>query len=300
MPSITNSSFDCSLPSASRWNLMALYWATFRAALHGTYSHGALGFAKGAAYSALLAFFPVLTTVTTLLVQANAPAVSQRIETWLFQVAPPGVDALINNFLARGARPAAIPIVATLLAAWAASGVTTSLLEAYQAAYRRPHSRGIVRQRLLAIVLVIGSLIPVLLASALLLFGDRVETWIFTQLGFLDAGEVLAGGVNLIAHAIRIAVAFAAIVAVTAVMYRFGPQAPRRRHVWPGAIFASILWLSLTAGFAWYVRNIANYNVFYGSIGAVMALIVWMYLLSLSAMFGCEFNARLDERAPRR
>lgn len=279
---------------------MARYWASFRAALTGIYTHGALGYAKGAAYSALLAFFPVLTTVTTLLVQANAEAVSRRLESWLFQVAPPGTEPLIGNVLARGTRPAAIPILAALIATWAASGVTISLLEAYQAAYRRKHTRGIVKQRLLAMALVLGSLLPVLLASLLILFGERAETWVLTRIGVLRAGEALVGGVNLLAHAVRIALAFASIAAVTAVMYRFGPQAPRRRHVWPGAVLATILWLLITGGFAWYVRNIANYNLLYGSIGAVMALLVWMYLLSLSAMVGCEFNARLDERAPRR
>lgn len=276
------------------------YWASFRAAIAGVYTHGALGYAKGAAYSALLAFFPVLTTVTTLLVQANAEAVSRRIETWLFQVAPPGAESIIGNVLARGTRPAALPILAALIATWAASGVTISLLEAYQAAYRRPHTRGVIKQRLLAMGLVLGSLLPVLLASLLIVFGERAETWVLMRLGVLEAGQALVGGVNLLAHSIRIALAFAAIVMVTAVMYRFGPQAPRPRHLWPGAILATILWLSITAGFAWYVRNIANYNVLYGSIGAVMALMVWLYLLSLSAMLGCEFNARLDEKAPRR
>lgn len=278
---------------------MAHYWASFWRAIEGLYSHGALGYAKGAAYSALLAFFPVLTTVTTLLVQANAEAVSRRIEAWLSQVAPPGVDTLITNVLERGARPAALPIVAALIATWAASGVTSSLLEAYQAAYRRPHTRGVIRQRLLAMVLVIGSLLPVVLASTLMIFGDRAETWVLTQLGFLEAGEALVGGVNVIAYAIRVALAFFAIATVTAVMYRFGPQAPKR-NLWPGAILASSFWLGITAGLAWYIRNIANYNVLYGSIGAVMAMILWMYLLSLSAMLGCEFNARLDERKPRR
>jgi membrane protein len=67
--------------------------------------------------------------------------------------------------------------------------------------------------------------------------------------------------------------------------------------VWPGAWLATILWLIATSGFAWYVRNIANYNVLYGSIGAVIALLVWMYLLAVIALVGCEYNAvrgRLD------
>jgi membrane protein len=52
-----------------------------------------------------------------------------------------------------------------------------------------------------------------------------------------------------------------------------------------------------TTGFAWYVRNIANYSVLYGSIGAVIALLVWMYLLSVIALVGCEYNAVRERRS---
>jgi membrane protein len=64
--------------------------------------------------------------------------------------------------------------------------------------------------------------------------------------------------------------------------------------VWPGAILSTLLWLVSTSGFAWYVRNITNYNVLYGSIGTGIALLVWMYVLSAIAMFGCEFNAEYE------
>jgi membrane protein len=57
---------------------------------------------------------------------------------------------------------------------------------------------------------------------------------------------------------------------------------------------AIALWWITTAAFGWYVRNIANYNVLYGSIGAVVALLVWMYLLSIIALLGCEYNAERE------
>ena len=60
------------------------------------------------------------------------------------------------------------------------------------------------------------------------------------------------------------------------------------------ALLATFLWWLTTTGFAWYVRNIANYNVLYGSVGAVIALLVWMYLLSVIALLGCEYNAQRD------
>ena len=68
----------------------------------------------------------------------------------------------------------------------------------------------------------------------------------------------------------------------------------RFREVWPGAFVATALWGGATLGFAWYVRNIANYNVLYKSIGAVIALLVWMYVLAVVALFGCEFNVAVE------
>ena len=77
------------------------------------------------------------------------------------------------------------------------------------------------------------------------------------------------------------------------------PPRPRRRwvawfYVVSALVFVTLLWLIVTAAFAWYVRNLANYNVMYGSIGGVIALIVWMYLLAATALLGCEYNAERE------
>ena len=64
--------------------------------------------------------------------------------------------------------------------------------------------------------------------------------------------------------------------------------------MWPGAVLATLLWLLATSGFGWYVRHVANYNVVYGSIGAGIALLVWMYLMAAIALIGCEFNAEYE------
>jgi len=272
------------------------FWNKFRRALWGTYEHGGLGFAKGAAYSALLAFFPIITTTTALLVQVNAEAVSARIRSGLFKVAPPGVEELIRQITSSGARPVALPIVAFVLALWAASGVMMSLMEGFQAAYQKKSRRGIVHNRWIALWLVLVSIGPAVGVSALMIFGSKIESDVLRVLGVLEAGETLRGGVKLISVLIRYVVAASTIVIVAALLYVFGPDAGMRRKIWPGSLLAMGLWLAITQLFAWYVRNIANYNVLYGSIGAVMALCVWMYLLALSAMVGCEFNAISDRK----
>ena len=93
----------------------------------------------------------------------------------------------------------------------------------------------------------------------------------------------------------RYMVAFGATPALTAILYFYGPYRKQRwRGVWPGAILATILWMLATLGFGWYVRNITNYNVLYGSVGTTIALLIWMYLLAAIALFGCEFNAEIE------
>jgi membrane protein len=98
----------------------------------------------------------------------------------------------------------------------------------------------------------------------------------------------------------RYGVALVTTVAVTSILYYFGPYRKQRwRFVLPGAMLATVLWLLATSGFAWYVRNIGNYNLMYGSVGAGIALLVWMYLMAAIALIGCEFNALYERNQVR-
>lgn len=205
------------------------------------------------------------------------------------------------NFTERGQRPVALLIVAITLSIWAASGVMMSLMEGFRAAYRIPQGRPFLKQRGMAAILVVIAALPLVIASSLIVFGSRIELWIFTQTGVVERGESLLGWLSLVSEAARTLVALTAIIIGTSFLYYLGPNRPRRlRSVYPGAILSTILWWAATTMFGWYVRNIANYNVLYGSVGAVIALLVWMYLLSIIALFGCEWNAQLDRHANNR
>lgn len=270
-------------------------WVCLRRSVVGAYQNGALGYAKGAAYSALLAFFPLLTAVTTLLVRANAERVSRRIVAAVFRIAPGEIETLIAQFITeRGQRPVALPVLAFVLAVWAASGVMMSLMEGFQRAYGTPSRRNLFHQRGIAMWLVLSSVLPMIGTTSLLIFGDKIQTNILTWLGVLDVGESLRGGFLFLSNVLRYLTSFLAIWLVTGLLYYFGPDAGRNRSIWPGALLGGALWLGITALFGWYVRNIANYNVLYGSIGAVIALCVWMWLLSLVTMIGNEFNVARD------
>ena len=257
---------------------------------------GCFATAKGAAYSALLSFFPVLTSAATILVQTRADFVARTMAQFLAQIVPPGSEELVvNQFRVRGQRPIALLIVAALLSLWAASSVIKSLMEGFHAAYRTPRSRSFFHETGMAIGLVFLAAIPLIGASALVLFGGEAERLVLRGLAIDPILNPLAGLWELLSRIARYSVAFVATAALTAILYYFGPYRKQRwRYVWPGAILATLLWLGATKGFAWYIRNITNYNVLYGSIGAGIALLVWMYVLAAIAILGCEFNAEYE------
>ena len=271
---------------------LVFFWGVLRQACVAAYEDNCFGIAKGAAYSALLAFFPVLASIAVILAQVNAASVARVLSRLLFQVVPPGSEDLVRNqFIDRGQRAPWFILAGVLLASWAASGAMISLMEGFQAAYRLPSGRPFLKQRSVAILLVFIAALPAIGSSALILFGARAELWMFGWLGLPPDAE-LRTGIVLLFGLLRYLVALAAIVLVTGLLYCVGPNRPiKLRAVWPGAVLATILWLAATSGFAWYVRNVANYSVIYGSIGAVIALLVWMYLLSVIALLGCEYNA---------
>ena len=268
-----------------------------RHAAVSTYRNGLIDIAKGAAFSLLLSFFPVLTTLATILVQANAERVSQSIAKFLFEVVPPGTEDLVQYaFTLRGARPNWLIATAAILSVWSASDVIVSLMSGFQAAYRTPNTRGFWRQRYVAILLVFSTILPALGASLLLVFSDRIESAVLFWLGILAQGASLSGLIGFVSRLTSSVIAIFTIVTVTTWLYRFGPSLPKRwKRVWPGAMLATVLWSLATLGFAWYVRNIATYNIMYGSIGAAIALLIWMYLLSLIALFGCAYNAEAEK-----
>jgi membrane protein len=275
-------------------------WSTFpwllRRSVVAAFDDNCFSIAKGAAYSALLSFFPVLTSAATILVQTRAEFVSSTIEKFLSQVVPPGTqDLVLVQFQVKGARPVEVLIVAALISLWAASSVIKSLIEGFQAAYRVPRNRSFVHGSAVAISLVLMSTIPLVGASVLLLFGGQIEGVVLRFMQVDPRWTPFAWVWEWLSRVARYAVAFAATVLVTGTLYYFGPYRKQRwAAVWPGAVVATVLWMFATSGFGWYVKHLAHYNALYGSVAASIALLVWMYLLAAIALVGCEFNAECE------
>jgi membrane protein len=273
-------------------NLPYLLKSTLLAAL----DDGCFSIAKGAAYSALLSFFPVLTSAATILVQTRADFVARTMTQVLQQIVPPGsVDVVIDQFRVKGQRPLALLIFAAITSLWAASSVIKSLMEGFHAAYRIPRTRTFLHESGLAIALVLLAVVPIVVASALIVFGAEIEQAVMRSLAVDPILNPVAWLWQILSRLARYVVAFVAVSGLTASLYYYGPYRKQRwGFVWPGAILSTLLWLGATAGFGWYVRNITNYNVLYGSIGTGIALLVWMYVLAAIAILGCEFNAEYE------
>lgn len=279
------------------WLLQRAFWAA--------QEDNCFAIAKGAAYSGLLCLFPVLASVAAILLQVRAESTAHLIRHLLVQALPPETDELIRYQFKQGTRPLSLLVGATLFALVAASGAMLSLMEGFQAAYRIPSGRSMLRERFVAIFLVLVVALPSAAASILLVFGNQQETSMWRWLGWASPDEDVRQWLVVVGRIVRYLTAALTTVFVTGLLYYFGPHyrlQPRMTdnaakwrflRVWPGALVATGLWFLATVGFGWYVRNIATYNV-NGTLKAGLILLVWLYLLALIAMIGCEFNAERE------
>jgi membrane protein len=94
---------------------------------------------------------------------------------------------------------------------------------------------------------------------------------------------------------------FALIILGLSVLYRFGPSRRRARWRWisVGSIFAALAWLAMSSLFSWYLGNFANYNATYGALGAVVGLMMWMWLSTIVVLVGAELNSEVEHQTAR-
>jgi membrane protein len=261
-----------------------------------SFDDGLWSLAKGAAYSALLSFFPVLASAAAILVQVKAEFVQEYLEKFLATVLPPGTEDVVTyQFTSMGQRPFTVLVIAALLSLWAASSVVKSLIDGFNAAYRVPRNRSVVGHIGMGLMLVIFAVIPLIGTSSLLLFGEQIESWVLNLMKVDPILNPLAPWWAMFWRLMRYVVTFGGMVSLTGILYYYGPYRKQRwAGVWPGAILATLLWWAATYGFGYYVRKFANYNVLYGGVATSIALLSWMYMVAAIALIGCEFNAEAE------
>ncbi len=248
-----------------------------------------LNTAKAAAYSGMLMFFPAFIVLTALIAKVPEGLTVVGEIRWVSgQILPlDTVHLMLSSMQARNPHPGRLITSGLTLSIFAGLGLMLTLMEGFRRAYRLPQNEwGFWERRIRALLLVFIVLAPLALATLLLVFGRAIELWMV-----LKAGHELRHFVLFFWRMARWSLAFVTSLAVLGALYHFGT---RRRehwlHVMPGAVAASAVWFPATLAFGWYVTRIADYTIFYGSFGAGIATLVWLYITSFSALLGAELN----------
>jgi membrane protein len=273
---------------------MLRFLRLLRLALWRAFQHDAFSIAKASAYSSILTFFPSLLVVGSLLAtwRKGAPYI-REISYALSRILPAGSNTAMNFLRGAAQRPVGLLITASLLTLWTASGVMISWMEGFRRCYELPKIWGLVKERLIAFALVILAGTPLTFATILVASGSRIERNVLFHLNHEFGLYVL-----LMWTAIRWLIATLTSIAVIALIYHNAvPRTQPWHSVLPGATLATVLWFLSTALFGWYLQNYADYSIIYGSLGVAIALLVWMYMISLVILVGAEFNAMLFPRA---
>ena len=270
------------------------FWRLFRLSIWRAFEHDAFGTAKASAYSSIFTFFPALLVLGAVLATLNRGEVYLREVSYaLGTILPAGSSTVLAYLRGSADRPVGLLISSSLLTVWSASGVIISWMDGFRRAYQLPKTWGILQERVISISLVLMAGLPLTFATILVAFGSRIELRILFLIGH-EFGPLIL----LAWGAIRWAIAILTSIAVIQLIYHNAvPRTQPWHSVLPGAVLATAMWLISTALFGWYLQHYADYSVIYGSLGVGIALLVWMYLISLVVLIGAEFNAMLFPRA---
>jgi membrane protein len=266
--------------------------AKLRDAVGQALAHDVINTAKAAAYSGMLMLFPAVLVITTILAQVPVgTTLADEFRATFVQFLPADTFDLLQTYvLTRRIHSGQVILSATSLSILAGLGMMLSLMEGFRRAYRIPRTAwGFWRRRFRALLLVPLALVPLSMATLVVVFGHQIESWMIE-----NANHELRHIVLVFWRLVRWLVALLTSVSVLTALYHFGTKRNEHwRHVFPGAITATLLWFPATLAFGWYVTSIADYTMFYGSFGAGIATLVWLYITAFSVLIGAELNGAL-------
>lgn len=244
----------------------------------------------GVAFFAMLAIFPGLAAIIAIFGLWSDPVVIQDQINLLRGIVPDEIYGLLNSQLTRiagtsGGTLGWATFVSIMLALWSARAGVGAIMRGLNTIYRSPN-RSMMRHyfaafamtlALVSVALVAGAAVVVTpLIVALLPLTPETESWI-DMVRWSAAIFVITFGISII--------------------YRYGPRKrDGRRAGWitPGAVFSIVMWAAASAAFSEYLANFGRYNEVYGSIGAVVALLMWLYFSAFLVLLGGALNAQIE------
>jgi membrane protein len=254
-----------------------------------------LAVAAGVAFFGLLAMFPAITAFVSLYgLFAKASTISDHL-SFLAGVMPASAFELVSNEISRiveksGGKLGFASLVGLGVALWSANAGMKAIIDALNVIYDEDEKRGFLHYNLLSLGLTLGTICFLLLAiGAVVVFP--------LMLGWLGLGGFTERAIAML----RWPALFGGMLIGLAVLYRVGPSREGAKWRWltPGGILAALTWLAGSGLFSWYLANFADYDASYGSLGAVIGLMMWLWLAAISVLVGAELNAEIEHQTAR-
>jgi membrane protein len=283
----------------SIWTLGGLtFWELARRVVQGINQEDLIGRASELAFNFLLALFPLLLFMLAIfgLFASRSSQLQIGLLLYFADFLPPGAFHLLTEITTELATTAAGGklTLGIVLALWFASGGISSMISTLNAAYRVRESRSWLELRVIALGLTVVISILLLTALLVVLVGGHVADWMGTKLHLMSTVVILWKGLQWIAAVFFVILSFSLI-------YYCGPTLGQGRwySATPGSIFGAFLWLTASAGFRLYLHFFNSYTETYGSLGALMILLVWLYVTGLAFLIGGLINAETERAAMR-
>jgi membrane protein len=251
----------------------------------------AMGLAAQLAYYLILALFPFILVLVSLLGTFGSEELASIVLGYFQRVMPEEaygiVETFTGNIISGRAEAPELLSFGILVTIWAASGAFAALINALNRAYDVQETRPFWKVRGIAILMTLGLSVLTLLGVLLLVLGPQIGEFIANIFGLDDL-------FLLVWDIVRWPVALFFMVFTVALLYYFAPDANQPfRWITPGGLIGVLLWVLASVAFNFYVSNFGSYNKTYGSIGAVIVLLLYLYISSLTILFGAELNATL-------
>jgi membrane protein len=249
--------------------------------------------AQALAYSAFMAIPAVALVALGVFTLVAGPQTITNLMQHFGSVMPQQATQLLGKSLTRlSSHPSAgftMTILGIVLALWSTTGAMTSYMAGLNIAYERDETRSFLRRRLTALAMVACVGAAFLLVAVLLIFGPTIEHYVGQTLG-------IQGALGYVWWAAQWPILVLGMLAAFATLLHLGPnvEQSRWRFLSIGTAAAVLIWLGVSGLFAFYTSHFGSYNKTWGSLAAVIVMLVWLWLTSLALLFGGELNAEVE------
>jgi membrane protein len=277
-------------------NPFQIPWAGWKDILWRTYVRTGedrlLATAAGVVFFGLLAVFPAITALVSCYgLFANPSTIGGNLQT-LALMLPEGSFQIVQDQIARvldkgGTALGATFLFGLALAIWSANAGVKAVIDALNVVYEEREKRSFVRLNLISLAFTSGGIAALLLmVSAVVAFPLALD-----HVGLAPASQ-------LIVSLLRWPLLFLMLLIALGVLYRFGPSRRAARWQWlsVGTLAASLLWIAGSWMLSWYLSNFGNYNATYGSLGAAIGLMMWMWMSAIIVLCGAELNSEIEHQ----